>query len=105
MRFTVRWTCVCLALTIIQLNIQAEDWPQFERNERTRRPQLVGVRPAARHGIPDEDDQRPVPPDPREMSTLRRAQDVTLALADAVRHLAWVETHATKIHKLKVEVW
>ena len=28
------------------------------------------------------------------------AQDVALALADAVRHLAWVETHATKIHKL-----
>ena len=28
------------------------------------------------------------------------AQDVALALADAVRHLAWVETHATNIHKL-----
>ena len=27
-------------------------------------------------------------------------QDVALALADAVRNLAWVETHATKTHKL-----
>ena len=26
--------------------------------------------------------------------------DVALALADAVRHRAWVETHATKTHKL-----
>ena len=29
-------------------------------------------------------------------------QDVALALADAVRHLAWVETHATKTHTLLV---
>ena len=28
------------------------------------------------------------------------AQDVALALADAVRHRAWVETHATKFLKL-----
>ena len=28
------------------------------------------------------------------------AQDVALALADAARHRAWVETHATKFHKL-----
>ncbi len=29
MQFTVRWTCICLALTILLRDIQAEDWPQF----------------------------------------------------------------------------